>query len=126
MVAFCGVLVLAKEAPDWLVDPSPYRARITSRDNGRELVLENGLIRRVLFLGSNAATVEFSSVTTGESWLRAVKPEATVEIDGKRFTVGSLHGQPNTAFLQMAWLRSRPPGALPRPVRRALLTHPKR
>lgn len=106
MVAFCGVLVLAKEAPDWLVDPSPYRARITSRDNGRELVLENGLIRRVLFLGSNAATVEFSSVTTGESWLRAVKPEATVEIDGKRFTVGGLQGQPNTAFLQTAWLRS--------------------
>jgi len=33
--------------------------------------------------------------------------EATVEIDGERFTVGSLHGEPNTAFLQMAWLRSR-------------------
>jgi hypothetical protein len=32
--------------------------------------------------------------------------EATVEIDGERFTVGSLHGEPNTAFLQMAWLRS--------------------
>ena len=106
-VVFCfGVMGLAKEARDWLVDPSPYKARVTSRADGSELVLENGLVRRVLFLGANAATVEFSSITTGESWLRAVKPEAVVEIDGKRFEVGGLHGQPNTAFLQTAWLRS--------------------
>lgn len=106
-VVFCfGVMGLGKEAPDWLVDPSPYKARVTSRTDRSELVLENGLIRRALFLGSNAATVEFSSVATGESWLRAVKPEAVVEIDGKRFEVGGLHGQPNTAFLQTAWLPS--------------------
>ncbi|MFM7213571.1 MAG: hypothetical protein ACKO3H_01680, partial [Verrucomicrobiota bacterium] len=61
-VVLCvGVLGLAKDAPDWLVDPSPFKARITSREDGRELVLENGLIRRVLVLGPNAATVEFSS-----------------------------------------------------------------
>jgi len=96
----------AASTVDWLVDPSSFKARVETRSNGRELVLENGLVRRVVRLGDNAATVEFSSITTGETWLRAVKPEAMVEINGNRLEVGGLKGQPNKAFLRPAWLQS--------------------
>ncbi len=41
---------------------------------------------------------------TGESMLRAVKPEAKVEIDGMKFDVGGLVGQPDHAYLLDEWL----------------------
>lgn len=94
----------AASTPDWLVDPSPFKARVETRANGREITLENGLVRRVVRLGDNAATIEFSSLPTGETWLRAVKPEAWVEINGQRMEVGGLKGQPNKAFLRPGWL----------------------
>ena len=97
---------VAAATVDWLVDPSPFKAVAHATPDGTQIVLENGLVRRVLQLAPNAATVEFSSLTTGESWLRAVKPEAVVEIDGARHEVGGLKGQPNRAFLRPAWLRS--------------------
>ena len=103
-LAFLGTHAAAPM--DWLVDPSPFKAHVAATNDGRQIVLQNGLVRRVVQLGSNAATVEFSSVTTGESWLRAVKPEAVVEIDGQRLEVGGLKGQPNRAFLRPEWLRT--------------------
>mgnify|MGYP003340284636 CR=1 FL=1 len=103
-LAFLGTHAAAPV--DWLVDPSPFKARAEATNDGRQIVLQNGLVRRVVQLGSNAATVEFSSVTTGESWLRAVKPEAVVEIDGQRLEVGGLKGQPNRAFLRPEWPRT--------------------
>ncbi|MEN9675790.1 MAG: hypothetical protein RIS76_1686, partial [Verrucomicrobiota bacterium] len=77
-------------APDWLLDPDPYAARVTTNANGRTLVLENGLLRREIRVQPNAATVALDHLGTGESLLRGVKPEAVVELDGKRFEVGGL------------------------------------
>lgn len=94
----------AAAATDWLVDPQPYKAVVSHHGNDHQLVLQNGLVRRVVHLGANAATVEFSSLTTGETWLRAVKPEAWVEINGQRLDVGGLRGQPNKAFLRPGWI----------------------
>ena len=97
--------------PDWLLDPSPYRARITERSDRPELVLDNGLLRRVIRIAPNAATVSLEHGVTGESLIRGVKPEAVVEIDGQRLEVGGLQGQPNYAFLRPEWesqLKARP------------------
>ena len=91
-------------APDWLLDPDPYSARVTTNTNGRTLVLENGLLRREIRVQPNAATVALNHLGTGESLLRGVKPEAVVELDGKRFEVGGLKGQPNYAFLRPEWI----------------------
>lgn len=89
---------------DWLLHPAPYRAQVSERAEGKELVLENGLIRRVLRVSPNAATVAFENVLSRESYLRGVKPEAVVELDGKRYEIGGLKGQPNYAFLQPDWI----------------------
>ncbi|MBN1442375.1 MAG: alpha-galactosidase [Planctomycetes bacterium] len=91
-------------APDWLIDPAPYAARVIESDDGAEIVLTNGLIRRVFRLSPNAATVGLDQLTSGEALLRGVKPEAVVEIDGVRFEVGGLRGQPNYAYLKPEWL----------------------
>jgi hypothetical protein len=106
---FAGLLALtavAAAAPptDWLIDPSPFKARVGVNDDGHELELGNGLVRRVIRLQPNAATVALDNLVTGESLLRGVKPEAIVEIDGRRFEVGGLKGQPNYAFLRPEWV----------------------
>ena len=94
----------ATAAPDWLIDPKPFAARIESGPDGREIILANGLVRRVIRLKPNAATVAFDNLMTGESLLRSVRPEARVEIDGTRYDVGGLSGQPIHNYLATAWL----------------------
>lgn len=89
---------------DWLIDPRPYKASAGADASGRELVLDNGLLRRTFRLQPNAATIALDHLTTGESLLRGVKPEAVVELDGHRYEVGGLKGQPNLAFLHPAWI----------------------
>ncbi len=104
VLSLAWVFAAAAAQPDWLIDRSPFRARVNISADGRELELNNGLIRRVIRLEPNAATVALDSLVTGESLLRGVKPEALVELDGKRFEVGGLKGQPNYAFLRPKWI----------------------
>jgi hypothetical protein len=99
-----AVSAVQPAGPDWLLDPDPYSARVTASANGKTLVLENGLLRREIRVQPNAATVALDHLGSGESLLRGVKPEAVVELDGKRFDVGGLKGQPNYAFLRPEWI----------------------
>ncbi len=96
--------VAAAPSPDWLIDPAPFQARVTKSQDGRELELNNGLLRRVIRIEPNAATVALDNLSSGESLLRGVKPEAIIEIDWRRFDIGGLKGQPNYAFLRPEWI----------------------
>lgn len=89
-------------APDWLIDPTPYRASIST--NANEVVLENGLVRRTFRLAPNAATVAYENLVTGESVIRSVRPEASVELDGVKYSIGGLTGQPVHNYLDPAWI----------------------
>lgn len=91
---------------DWLLNPSSFRARAYRGDTDRDLVVENGLIRRVFRVAPNAATVGFENLMTGESIIRAVKPEALITLDGASYDVGGLIGQPEQAYLLPAWVDS--------------------
>ncbi|MEN9362334.1 MAG: hypothetical protein RL095_3869 [Verrucomicrobiota bacterium] len=84
---------------DWLVRPAGFTARITEDKAAGMLVLENGLVRRSLKLGPNAATVAYDNLMTGETLLRAIRPEAEITLDGISYAVGGLTGQGNQAFL---------------------------
>ena len=92
----------ARQQPetDWLIDARPFPAHVYRGTAANELVLANGLIARTFRLAPNAATVGLDHLVTGAAMLRGVKPEAVVEIDGQRFEVGGLTGQPNYAFLR--------------------------
>ena len=89
---------------DWLLDGSPFRSGVFRTTTPNELVLANGLITRRFRLVPNAATVALDNLVTGESLLRGVKPEAIVQIDGRRYEIGGLKGQPNYAFLRPEWI----------------------
>jgi hypothetical protein len=89
---------------DWLVKPSGVPSGVFRTGNAHEIVLCNGLIRRIFRLSPNGATVGFDNLITGEAILRGVKPEALIEIDGVSYEVGGLKGQPNYAFLRPQWI----------------------
>jgi hypothetical protein len=89
---------------DWLIQPPKAKAGVYRSADGKELALDNGLIRRVFRLLPNAAAVAFDNAVTGEALLRAVKPEALLELDGARYDIGGLTGQPDLAYLRPDWL----------------------
>jgi hypothetical protein len=96
----------AEARVDWLLDPSPFKAQIAQSADGREVALDNGLVRRVIRLAPNAATVAFENLMTGGSIIRAVRPEACVVLDGVRYEIGGLYGQPVQSFLTPAWIET--------------------
>jgi hypothetical protein len=107
MVSLAGPLAAhAAARADWLLDPSAFRAQVIRSADGREVVLDNGLVRRVIRLAPNAATVSFENLMTGESIIRAVRPEACVVLDGVLYEVGGLAGQPVQSFLKPAWIET--------------------
>ena len=89
---------------DWLVGPVARRAGAFRGEGPHELVLDNGLIRRTFVLAPAFATVALDSLPDGRSVLRAVRPEATLSVDGVELRIGGLRGQPNHAWLQRDWL----------------------
>ncbi len=95
---------VAQPDPDWLIDPSSFAARAELDPTGRELALGNGLVRRVWRLAPNGACIAFDNLTSGQSMLRAVRPEARIVVDGVSLEVGGLQGQPNHAYLAPEWV----------------------
>ena len=94
----------AKVGKDWLIDPSGYVAAIQKTDGGKSIRLTNGLVARTIRLQPNAATTSFLNVTTGEEFVRSVRPEAEVTIDSLRFDVGGLTGQLVHNYLLPEWI----------------------
>ena len=92
----------AEARADWLVHEGAFEARVLVAADS--VTLENGLLRRVIRLRPDAATVALDNLSTGESLLRATKPEAHVRLDGLDFDIGGLQGQPDHAFLLTEWL----------------------
>lgn len=88
---------------DWLIDGSGYKADVYRSTKG-ELVIANGLVARTIKVAPNAATVGMDDLVNDQALIRGVKPEAIVSIDGKKYDVGGLSGQPNYAFLTPEWI----------------------
>jgi len=89
---------------DWLVVEGGWTARVEQDSAAHRVALDNGLIRREFLLRPDAATIAFDNLMTGDSMLRAPKPEARVTLDGLEFAVGGLSGQPDHAFLLPEWI----------------------
>lgn len=102
MMCLCLLSLHAQPTADWLLDGTAYRASMqtNSSQNPSRITLANGLIKRTFSIRPNAATIGFENLVTGESILRGVKPEADITIDGIKYDIGGLRGQPNYAFLR--------------------------
>jgi len=92
----------AKAGQDWLIQTPEIKAKVFVSD--REIILANGLVSRTIRITPNAATVGLKNLRTGEEYVRAVKPEALVSIDGTSYPVGGLAGQKEHGYLKDEWL----------------------
>ena len=104
VLLLCGAALGQTPPRDWLLGRAAARAEVRHDQSRHELTLSNGLIARAIRLAPNVATVAFENLVTRESLLRAVAPEAEVEINGQHYAIGGLIGQPNLAYLHRAWL----------------------
>src|SRR5215510_6550736 len=91
---------------DWLIQSPERRAGVFRSTDSKDIVLNNGLIRRAFRLGVNAATVEFDNLTADQPLLRAVRPEAILKVDDSEVAVGGLKGQTNHGYLRREWIDS--------------------
>lgn len=89
---------------DWLIDNSGFKATVDHAENGKDLILTNGLVKRVFRLQPNVACTAYENLSNGQQLLRAVKPEAVLVIDGKKYNVGGLYGQKEQAYLLPEWV----------------------
>ncbi|MCL5744128.1 MAG: alpha-galactosidase, partial [Acidobacteria bacterium] len=89
---------------DWLVAKTAVATAVHRGPHPNDIELSNGLIRRQWRLAPNAATVAFDNLTNRQALIRAVKPEAVIEIDGCKYAVGGLQGQPEHGYLRREWL----------------------
>lgn len=94
---------IAVSQTDWLIEKSAIKAAVYESGNS-EVILSNGLISRTLRIEPNAATVGLRNLVTGEEYIRSVKPEALLTINGKEYPVGGLSGQKEHGYLKEEWL----------------------
>ncbi len=91
---------------DWLISNGKYKASLSVSENGKDLILNNGLVKRVFRITPNVACTEYKNLINGQQLLRALRPEAEIVIDGKRYNVGGLYGQKEQAYLLPEWIDS--------------------
>ena len=89
---------------DWLITQHKEKAGIYMSAGGRDIILNNGLVKRTFRLSPNVVCTEYKNMSTGQQLLRAVMPEAVVTINKKEYNVGGLYGQKEKAYLLPEWL----------------------
>ncbi|MBL7814344.1 MAG: alpha-galactosidase [Saprospiraceae bacterium] len=87
---------------DWLIAPIPKKSEIKIGD--KYLELNNGLIARRIHISPNAATTSFKNLVTGEQFIRSVRPEARIVLNGRTYNIGGLYGQKEHAYLLEDWI----------------------
>ncbi len=90
---------------DWLLNNINAKAQLYRTEKGL-LVFSNGLVSRTFTVEPNGATVGLDNLTINKSFLRSVRPEAEVVIDGITYNVGGLTGQPIHNYLSETWLEN--------------------
>lgn len=89
---------------DWLINKVSRTAEVYRSADNRDVILDNGLLKRSFRIQPNLACTDFSNLSSGEQLLRAVSAEARLTIDGKDYNVGGLYGQKEKAYLKTEWI----------------------
>ena len=89
---------------DYLIKTIETPASIYKTADEKSIVLSNGLVSRKFLLYPNCATVDYKNLSTGETYLRAIRAEASITIDGKTYAIGGVDGQTEQGYLKEEWL----------------------
>ena len=87
-----------------MLDNSSFKAGVYKVNNGKDIVISNGLIARIFRLNPNLATIDYINQMTGESLLRSVSNEGVLTIDGKNYPIGGLSKQREYGYTLMKWV----------------------
>ena len=99
-----NLIEVTEKGKDWLVHPMPNKAGVYKSANNKDIILYNGLVRRVFRVTPNLTCSDYSNVGNNQQLLRAIKPEALITLDGTVYPIGGLHGQTEKAYLLNEWL----------------------
>ncbi len=89
---------------DWLIESVKQKAGIYISEDHRNIILYNGLVKRVFRITPNVACIDYKNMINGQQLLRAVKPEALLTINGTVYEAGGLSGQKENAYLLPEWV----------------------
>jgi len=90
---------------DWLIGTPQAKAGLFKTKEGH-LVFSNGLVSRTFTTFPNVASIGLDELTGNTAFLRSIRPEASVTIDGFTFDVGGLEGQKVHNYLMKEWIPS--------------------
>src|SRR6266542_1375050 len=71
---------IEKHETDWLIFPCTITAGVYNSEDKKDIILFNGLVKRTFRIQPNIACIDYINLSNGQQLLRAVKPEATIEI----------------------------------------------
>lgn len=99
----------AKCEDDWLIDADRFKAGVWAGEDGKSILISNGLVSRVFRITPNLATINIVNQMSNESMLRAVSSEGELTINGIRWHLGGLDGQPERGYLKSEWIEQMTP-----------------
>ena len=99
----------AKCEDDWLINADRFKAGVWAGEDGKSILISNGLVSRVFRITPNLATINIVNQMSNESMLRAVSSEGELTINGIRWHLGGLDGQPERGYLKSEWLEQMTP-----------------
>ncbi|WP_158799615.1 alpha-galactosidase [Pedobacter sp. L105] len=89
---------------DWLIQKTNRFAEVYQSADHKDIILDNGLLKRSFRLQPNLACIDFTNLSNSEQLLRAVGPEARLTINGTNYAIGGLYGQKEKAYLLNKWM----------------------
>lgn len=92
-----------KSSQDWLLNPQGFKAMVYQSQDGKEIILYNGLLKRVFRNQGTIACISFQNLINGQELIRAISPEAKLSINNQDLTVGGWTGQKEKAYLKREW-----------------------
>jgi hypothetical protein len=91
---------------DWLLGKHPFPTKVSIGND--KTVISNGLISRS-WISKSGACYSFREESNQGEFLRTVKPEASITVNGKHYDVGGLEPFPDHAYVDQAFLANAKP-----------------
>ena len=95
---------LAQTDKDWLIENTNQTASVCRIAGTHDIVLANGLVSRRFRLTPNVCTIALENHSSGDSVLRALRPEARVRLDGTDYNIGGLIYTGNQSYIRDPFL----------------------
>lgn len=91
---------------DWLIDASGYKSGVYKSSDSENIILYNGLVERVFRIKDYFACYSFRNLVSGHEFIRAIRPEASIVVNGQKLEIGGVSGQFEHAYVKLDWLNT--------------------